>query len=246
MNRNRVATSIGIRWRNESESGGGLRRNTQLIKPPLVIRWGNTKTRARVLITYGGALIACLILTMVTYELLPDDVKKLREEKQKIARIEAEAEKKAAEMLAAKKAEERQAKENLKDTKQSMNAEKSIQQAKTDARLDEIFYNDMKTFDKAYDDAPNEIKKSEVFRQARRYEQLFFAQFQYEVVNWKGKISELSTDKGGGYLRLEIDISDGKGLFGGFKITFKDGGISRSVSGSDKLSQKWSLGIEPL
>ena len=29
-----------------------------LIKPPLVIRWGNTKTRARVLITYGGALIA--------------------------------------------------------------------------------------------------------------------------------------------------------------------------------------------
>ena len=33
-----------------------------LIKPPLVIRWGNTKTRARVLITYGGALIACLIL----------------------------------------------------------------------------------------------------------------------------------------------------------------------------------------
>ena len=31
MNRNRVATSIGIRWRNESESGGGLRRNTQSI-----------------------------------------------------------------------------------------------------------------------------------------------------------------------------------------------------------------------
>jgi hypothetical protein len=30
MDRNWVATSIGIRWRNESESGGGLRRNTQL------------------------------------------------------------------------------------------------------------------------------------------------------------------------------------------------------------------------
>jgi len=30
MDRNRMADSAGIRWRNESESSGGMRRNTQL------------------------------------------------------------------------------------------------------------------------------------------------------------------------------------------------------------------------
>jgi hypothetical protein len=59
------------------------------------------------------------------------------------------------------------------------------------------FINQMKSFHKVYNDAPNEINKSEVFNQARSYEQQFFGSMGNVINNWKGNLTNISTSKGG-------------------------------------------------
>lgn len=140
-------------------------------------------------------------------------------------------EKKKAEE-AARKAEEEMTKQLQARSQAEEAAFQAERQARKKAEEDEAalqafarsqvgFYSQMKRFKEAYNDAPNEIKKSEIFNQARNYEKHFFANVEDVVQNWKGRLSIIGTNKGGSSLSLSVKTGDNS--FFGCDIYFTEG-----------------------
>jgi len=85
------------------------------------------------------------------------------------------------------------------------------------------FSDQMAEFKIAYAQAQNEIKKSEIFNQARNYEKNFFESSGNQITNWSGYLTTIGTSKGGNNLRLSVKIDskisisfrEGYGLFDG-------------------------------
>ncbi len=69
--------------------------------------------------------------------------------------------------------------------------------------------------EKAYNDAPNEIKKSAVFNQANETTVKLAGQEGFVAKNWHGVVSQISTDQGGAHAFLVIK----SGL--GYPVTYK-------------------------
>lgn len=90
------------------------------------------------------------------------------------------------------------------------------------------FIYQMGAFETAYNKASNDINKSDVFNQARSYEQQYFGNKGNTITNWVGYINTISTNKGGSKLFLTVKITnkgteilfrDGHELFGGINPT---------------------------
>jgi len=137
-------------------------------------------------------------------------------------RYEAEAMKAEEEMskqLQAKKQAEEAAFQAEKQARKKAEEDEAALQAF--ARSQVGFYSQMKKFKELYDNAPNEIKKSEIFNQSRNYEKHFFANVGDVVQNWKGRLNIIGTTKGGSSLRLSVKIGDNS--FFGYHIYFREG-----------------------
>jgi hypothetical protein len=77
---------------------------------------------------------------------------------------------------------------------------------------------EMEKFRDRYHAAPNEIKKSQVFNDARAFEDHFFAGIQHRVADWEGTVERLETTHGGTKLKLRVAIGQGAA-----KIAFEQG-----------------------
>lgn len=79
----------------------------------------------------------------------------------------------------------------------------------------------LKEFNEQYSKAPNDIKKSDTFNDARKYSEDFFKVNKNQIKDWKGGITSITTPKGGGELWVKVKVGD-TGLFG-FAVTFQQG-----------------------
>jgi hypothetical protein len=96
--------------------------------------------------------------------------------------------------------------------------------ATTAAPLDaKTFLTALAGFDKRYDAAPNDIKKSAIFNEAREWEKTYFKD-SADVVDWRGIVRHIMTAKGGDSLSVvirlgsasdspDVEFEDGTGLF---------------------------------
>jgi RNA polymerase subunit RPABC4/transcription elongation factor Spt4 len=84
------------------------------------------------------------------------------------------------------------------------------------------FISKIEYFNTEYNNALNEIKKSEVFNAARSYDKEFFNKNGNKINNWGGYLSKLITNKGGSSLNINIIVKsrniniyfyDGYGIF---------------------------------
>ncbi len=95
------------------------------------------------------------------------------------------------------------------------------------------FASEMAKFRDRYNAAPNEIKKSQVFNEARAFEDRFFADLQHRVTNWEGWVDRLETNHGGTKLKLRVAIGRGAA-----KITFEQGyGLFDKIKSSSEVYQ---------
>lgn len=62
-------------------------------------------------------------------------------------------------------------------------------------------------FYEKYRQAPNEIKKSAIWRKANEWTKHFYIEHGSEIIDWYGKINRLSTDQGGDVLHVSIGSS---------------------------------------
>ncbi len=76
----------------------------------------------------------------------------------------------------------------------------------------------LKQFPELYRNAPNEIKKSEIYRSANEWRKEFAVKNGCGIAAWEGIVSDISTTKGGGMASVSI-----KSEFAGFRIFFKSG-----------------------
>ena len=76
----------------------------------------------------------------------------------------------------------------------------------------------LRAFPSAYRNAPNEIKKSDIFRQANDWKARYGQRINFTCKNWEGVISNISTTQGGGMASVSIR-SDARG----FRIYYKSG-----------------------
>ncbi len=76
----------------------------------------------------------------------------------------------------------------------------------------------LKALSDAYDEAPNDIKKSAVFSEARAFDKQFFKKTRNVVTDWKGTIRSMRTEKGGGGLSLSVRV-----VGDGIRLTFAQG-----------------------
>ncbi|TYP95426.1 hypothetical protein LX73_0729 [Fodinibius salinus] len=90
-----------------------------------------------------------------------------------------------------------------------------------------------------YNEAKNDIKKSEVFNQVNEEKRKFAQSLNWEVTNWRGNIMSISTNEGGDYADVEITT-----VYDDIEISFEDerpfgvgsGGVSNSESVFNDLS----------
>jgi len=76
----------------------------------------------------------------------------------------------------------------------------------------------LRAFPEQYRNAPNEIKKSEIFRQANAWKAGFGQRIGFALRNWEGVVSDISTTQGGGMASVSIR-SDARG----FRIDYLSG-----------------------
>ncbi len=76
----------------------------------------------------------------------------------------------------------------------------------------------LRPFPEAYRNASNEIKKSEIFRNANEWRAAFAKQNGLGIVSWQGVITDISTTQGGGLAAVSV-----KSEFLGFRIFFRSG-----------------------
>lgn len=81
------------------------------------------------------------------------------------------------------------------------------------------FVNTLKDYRGKYVKAPNEIKKSALFTEAREFDKKFFEEAGNEVTDWPGTLTELMTQKGGGSLSLRVSAP----TKGAFRVSFSEG-----------------------
>lgn len=79
----------------------------------------------------------------------------------------------------------------------------------------------LKEFNEQYTKAPNDIKKSDTFNEARKYSDDFFKQNKNEIKDWKGTLATITTPKGGGELWVKVKVGDSGFL--GFSVAFQQG-----------------------
>jgi hypothetical protein len=70
------------------------------------------------------------------------------------------------------------------------------------------FLKAMQGFGRSYDVAPNEIKKSQIFNNARDYENHFFGPAA-DITQWRGTMDGITTSKGGKSLALRVRLGGG-------------------------------------
>ena len=95
------------------------------------------------------------------------------------------------------------------------------------------FASEMAKFRDRYNAAPNEIRKSQVFNEARAFEDHFFADSQHRVTNWEGWVERLETNHGGTKLKLRVTIGRSAA-----KITFEQGyGLFDKIKSGSEVYQ---------
>lgn len=95
-------------------------------------------------------------------------------------------------------------------------------------------------FDQRYDQAPNEIKKSAVFNEARAWEQTFFKDSP-NITDWKGTIASLTTNKGGERLSLTVRLGS---KFERPDVEFMQGGLFGGIDKNSPLYKQASEFVE--
>ncbi len=86
------------------------------------------------------------------------------------------------------------------------------------------FVDTLDNYYSSYKQAPNQIQKSDIFNNARNFESQYFQNMGNHIDNWKAKMSDINTNKGGSSLTLEVSIKmkTGNGIY------FKQGSIDPS------------------
>ena len=92
------------------------------------------------------------------------------------------------------------------------------------------------TFYSSYQNAPNEIKKSNVFNASREHTCTYKQKYGDSFSNWTGTVSTLSTDQGGDEVTVFSIVSDEQGI----PVVYKELGIKR---GSPLYTQISELAI---
>jgi hypothetical protein len=83
----------------------------------------------------------------------------------------------------------------------------------------QVFLKALAGFDERYKTAPNDIKQSAIFTEARDWEKSFFKD-STQVTNWKGEVDAMVTPKGGDELSVRVKFGKGSGLI---VVSFEDG-----------------------
>lgn len=83
----------------------------------------------------------------------------------------------------------------------------------------------LKAFGDDYRAAPNEIKKSAIYNDARAYARAFFSERQDRLDDWQGWVTSIATGTGGESLSLMVQVG-AKGMFG-HAVVFKQSGIPK-------------------
>ena len=79
------------------------------------------------------------------------------------------------------------------------------------------------TFFISYQNAPNEIKKSDVFNASREHTCSYKQKYGDSFSNWTGTVSTISTDQGGDEVTVFSIVSDEQGI----PVVYKELGIKR-------------------
>ena len=159
-----------------------------LIKPSLVIRWGETRNRWRVLLVYGVAIIA---FSMAAQAVVPPEVKAKQEQDKAIA-AQAKLEKEQAEAQAKQqKQQEKAAKESQKAQVNQQAAVNQVQEYKQKAQ--QIPYEELQR-------TPDKYKKAIVAYRGRVT----------NIINESGNKQYLSVDTSGNGALMAVEFTRDK------------------------------------
>lgn len=93
------------------------------------------------------------------------------------------------------------------------------------------------TFFNSYENAPNEIKKSDVFNASREHTCSYKQKYGDSFSNWTGTVSTISTDQGGDEVTVFSIVSDEQGI----PVVYKELGIKRGSPLYTQISE-FSIG----
>lgn len=92
------------------------------------------------------------------------------------------------------------------------------------------FHTTIKEFKEKYNDAPNELKKSAVYREMVSFLKSYLQNG--KIVNWEGKLTKIGTDEGGknAYVVIDSEFNDKEIQYGTCNNTLSDYGVNSMIS----------------